>query len=1213
MNHLSILLRLLFTSFLVLANMAYAGSNQVWTDVATTSKKSSANFALLPNQYRLLKWDAVKVLEGLDNPLSVLSRRALSLDASNSASLEPLTIPLRIPLPDGSFLTVNMLESDVMAPGLAAKYPQIKTYRVDSADNDGIYGAIEFTEQGFHAMLFMHDGTRLFIDPRVSDQGSEAETFYISYYDTHYHPAGKKPINCNLPNHHYSHQQSPTASSLVLPITARKSAQRSGAQLKTFRLAMSATSEYTAVFGSKSAALSAMITTVSRVNVIYQRDLAVKLQLVENTDQLIQVNKSIFSNNNAAAMLTENQREIDRLIGSNNYDIGHVVSTGGGGLATLGSICNEGSKAEGVTGSPDPAGDAFDIDFVAHEIGHQLGATHTFNSETKNCGGANRESATAYEPGSGSTIMAYAGICGAKNNTQNRSDAMFHIISIVQIGDFIETGEGSVCGVTTALNNKQPVADAGNDFTIPANTPFELSGVGSDPDKDTLAYSWEQIDAGRASDIDVVEIDNAIFRAFLPTSDPVRIFPTLSTLLLNTPSKGETIPSLARELNFSFVVRDGKGGVAADEMKVMVSSSNAFRITSHHSSITLKGNTTSNLAWDVGSSNSAPVNCSQVDIQLSTNTDYSFITVLAKTPNDGFEAVLIPASVDASSTARFKVKCSDNIFFDISDADLTVESLMDISPLILANLGSNNVADPGESIQLTIPLQNNSSVSATSVRGTLSSKTSGAGAEITVANSHYANIQPSTQVSNTTAYELEIPTDHVCGVDLPLILSADYTLGSQTAAESTKHFNINIPTGTASAYSETNATVIKIPDNESLGISSQVTVAGIGQMNKPDINIDIDIDHEYRGDVVISLTSPQGTSVQLKELFIDEGADVKGNFPRTLSPTASLSAFDGENMDGIWILKVSDNNEADGGTLNSWTLNLTNFICEVPESPLVEVINVAPVVRDDSAETDQGEQITIDVLNNDSDIDNDTLTLVKTNNLTNGTATITNNQIIYTPQEGFSGVDKFSYTLSDGNGHLVSAVVTVLVKSVSPPIPQTVNTTPVAIDSILLVAQGGSANGRFNASDADNDALTYRIVSNGSQGMVRLDNAATGVYTYTPDQGKSGQDSFTFRANDGTDDSNLATISITINAVVSEPDNVPVNIPVNNLGNSPSQNDPSSNPNPVLSNSAATSSSGGGSFSLVLLIWLLLMTGLREIHKIRKSCRELELSSETHV
>ncbi|WP_241006256.1 reprolysin-like metallopeptidase, partial [Aeromonas media] len=351
------------------------------------------------------------------------------------------------------------------------------------------------------------------------------------------------------------------------------------------------------------------------------------------------------------------------------FDIGHVVNTGGGGLAGLGVLCTA-EKSAGMTGSPDPVGDAFFIDYVAHEIGHQFGADHTFNGTTGSCGGGNREASQAWEPGSGSSIMAYAGICG-EENLQANSLPYFHSKSIEQMRAHMATVAS--CGTPQRLTNNAPQVAAGNDYVIPANTPFVLKGAGADLDQDPLSYTWEQIDLGTESFSVASMVDDGsrpLFRFVAPTGVPERTLPSLPSLLTNTLAKGEAWPATNRELNFRLTARDGKGGVSSDDMKIqVVNTGSAFRLTSPLVT-PLGAGQTQTIGWDVAGTNAAPINCSKVDLSLTRDEGLSWTLLASGQPNSGSASVTIPAGNDG--TARLKVACSDNLFFAISPLKLSV-------------------------------------------------------------------------------------------------------------------------------------------------------------------------------------------------------------------------------------------------------------------------------------------------------------------------------------------------------------------------------------------------------------------------------------------------------------------------------------------------------------------------------------------------------------
>ena len=339
-------------------------------------------------------------------------------------------------------------------------------------------------------------------------------------------------------------------STLVSPLISKMVTGQSGDILRTYRAAIAVTGEYTAFHGGTvDDAMAAINTTLNRINGVYEREASFRLILIENNDQLVYIDSSSdpYSNGNTNAMISENQVNVDDVVGSNNYDIGHVYGTDSGGLAGLGVVCTNGQKARGVTGNGAPIGDPFDIDYVCHEMGHQFGGNHTQNNS------CNRSNNAAYEPGSASTIMGYAGICPP--NLQNNSDDYYHTHSFDEITAH-SNGEGFAndCAQQIESGNNIPVANAGqSDFSVPANTPFELIGSGNDIDaSDELTYCWEQYDLGpltveNQDDLTSASGNQPIFRSFSPTTSPIRVFPRMNDLLNGTTTIGELLPTYSRD------------------------------------------------------------------------------------------------------------------------------------------------------------------------------------------------------------------------------------------------------------------------------------------------------------------------------------------------------------------------------------------------------------------------------------------------------------------------------------------------------------------------------------------------------------------------------------------------------------------------------------------------------------------------------------------
>jgi hypothetical protein len=412
----------------------------------------------------------------------------------------------------------------------------------------------------------------------------------------------------------------PSGSTLSLDTT-------NGTQLKTYRLACAATGEYVGFFGGTVAAgQAAIVTAINRVTGVYETELSIRLTLVASNSSIVFTNAGTdpYTNNNGQTMLGQNQSTCDNVIGAGNYDIGHVFSTGGGGIAQLGVVGANGAKARGVTGNPSPNGDSFWIDYVAHEMGHQFGGTHTFNSQTGNCGGGNRTASTAFEVGSGSTIMAYAGICGS-DDLQPHSDPYFHWKSLDQIVAYVSGGNGLAAAQITNTGNSAPnISTPSSGTVLPARTPFALTATGSDPNGDPITYDWEEEDLGPA--ITVQQGDNGqspLFRSFVPSVSPTRYFRKLSDLLnnINTPN-GEQFPTTTRSMAFRVTARDnrsGGGGInTADVFLTTFDTLSAFAITSPNNATTYNLGSTipSRGTWPAPPGNG--INTATVRILLST-------------------------------------------------------------------------------------------------------------------------------------------------------------------------------------------------------------------------------------------------------------------------------------------------------------------------------------------------------------------------------------------------------------------------------------------------------------------------------------------------------------------------------------------------------------------------------------------------------------------
>jgi hypothetical protein len=657
-----------------------AAATSVWRDVAEMRVPQSGARHIVPLAYRTIQLD----MNALRTKLATVPWELTEAARSTTAIVE-------LPQPDGTMGRYRIEEYRMLEPGLAAQYPDWHTYHGQGVDDPTAVVRISLTEHGFHGMVLGGEKGTYYIDPY--QQGDT--THYISYF-----------------KHNFVNTRAETPADQVLVDENAQawldSLDENGTEfaptngiLRTYRIAVAATGEYTAFHGGTvSAGQASIVTAMNRVNGVYEREVNIRMILVSNNSSIVYTNASTdpYTNNNGSTMLGQNISNLNSVIGSANYDVGHVFSTGGGGVAYLGVPCTS-NKAGGVTGQSSPVNDPFYIDYVAHELGHQWGAEHTFNGTTGSCGGGNRSASSAYEPGSGITIMAYAGICGTENIARNSIDT-FQSRSYDQIRAYISGGSGDSCDVPINVGNAAPVVNAGSDYTIPSRTPFELTGSATDNTPSTLTYDWQQHNAGTSTSSSNTNSDlgnNPILRPWLPGTGSTRVFPDLTYILnnANTPpnptscpiipgqptpsgtcSPGQTLPTTNRTLAFRLVVRDNtanQGGVDYDTANVtVVSSAGPFQITSNNSAGgSFPGNSTQTVTWNVAGTTASPISCANVTISLSTNGGTTFPTTLAASvPNNGSANVTLPGVT--TSTARLKVKCANNIFFDINNANFSI-------------------------------------------------------------------------------------------------------------------------------------------------------------------------------------------------------------------------------------------------------------------------------------------------------------------------------------------------------------------------------------------------------------------------------------------------------------------------------------------------------------------------------------------------------------
>lgn len=649
-----------------------AAQNADWWKESAAPKPGFGWQVIQPSTFRSFEIHLVLLQQKLDQ-----------VPHENEVTLASSDFLIDLPAPDGQTQTFRLVEYDMMEAGLAAKFPGIKTYIGKDLRRPQVLARLDMTPQGFHAMVM--DGEKTwFIDPyfHLADGNS-----YISYFKKDY--SKNQAFECL------------TEGSYLPEGTHQVESQASvGEELRVYRLAMAATGEYTQFHGGTVVgALSAIVTTMNRVNGIYERDISARMVLIENNDLIIYTdgNSDPYSGS-AGNHLGQNQSNLTAVIGTANYDVGHVVDTGGGGIAGLGVVCDSDDKARGYTGLGSPVGDAFDIDYVAHEMGHQFAGNHTFNGSSGSCSG-NRNGSTAFEPGSGITVMAYAGICGSDNIANNSIDH-FHVGSLVEMTNFTTIFNGNTCPEKLPTDNTAPVAEAGpSGYVIPISTPFELVASASDMEGDSLTYCWEQYDLGPSTGPNVPTGNAPSFRSYSPSTNPLRIFPRITDILNGTTTTGDVLPTYSRNFTFRVSVRDNVGfggGVHWDQMTMSATDqAGPFRILSQNTATIWPAGSFQVVEWAVANTDQAPVNATEVTIMLSKDGGFTYPDTLAQnTPNTGLALIQIPDTLQGN-TFRVKVKAANNVFFDINNANIVIEpavagfSLGVINPDIVACAGQD--------------------------------------------------------------------------------------------------------------------------------------------------------------------------------------------------------------------------------------------------------------------------------------------------------------------------------------------------------------------------------------------------------------------------------------------------------------------------------------------------------------------------------------------
>ena len=1000
--------------FTFLCSILILEANEIWTKVSKEQLKSykKVNRSSFPNkaEYFLLDIEALKIKLG----------NAPERFVQNTSDLI-----IEFPDSEGKLEKFKVVSSPIMHADLAAKYPMIKTYAAQGIDDPTAFMRFSITQFGLHTLCLSGIKSTSYIDPFTVN-----DNYYI-VYNKQSLGIDAQGFECLVDDNAHLPSIENDRSSTGLPKAINDQ------KFRIFRLAQSCTAEYGNIFantsGTELADIQAQMTiTVNRVNTVYEIDLGIQLQFIANNDLLI-----YFGNTNNdpwdGEWNTTTAQTIDAAVGVSNYDIGHNFNAQGGGNAgCIGCVCLSQSqtgthKGRGYTGRSNPTGDPFDIDYVAHEMGHQFGGYHTQSNQSCRSGSGQTE----VEPGSGSSIMGYAGICA--DNVQGNSDAHFNYVNIRDISANIKAGGNSTCANEISTTNNPPTANAGADYVIPKSTAFILEGTATDVDgMASLTYNWSQNDPENPSTNNSPVSTRTLgpmYRSILPTISPNRYMPDIAQVLNGnlTPS-WEVTPSVGRTMEFAFTVRDNElnGAQTADDLMEVVVSGTAgpFEVTSQNSPQNWVAGTAQTITWNVAGTTTGSVNTPSVDIFLSLDDGFTYpISLATNVPNDGSQSVNIPGN-SATSSARIMVRGHNNIFYALNGANIVIapgDFYLDFDNLSVTTCfpddavysftynpingfsQSTNFSVNGLPTGVTATFNPTSANASTNISLTLSG--------ITAANQGFYNLTLSANATSSNQTQdlnleiaglpnspnLSLPPNNTSGIAVDTDFSWQAVLGNSVSynieistdaaftniVESANGLSSNLYTASnlnagtqyfwrvktinpcsessfSSVFNFTSSTCFVIESNDvpisisNFGtptITSTIEVTTAGAIS--DVNVlNIFGDHTRVGNLVVRLTSPSGTTVDLWsnicgfqndfDLNFDDAA-ASSNIPcpptggGTFKADDLLADFNLENALGTWTLTIEDQSQGGGGDLLGWSLEICMdpSICPAPEMPVI--------------------------------------------------------------------------------------------------------------------------------------------------------------------------------------------------------------------------------------------------------------------------------------
>ncbi len=1123
---------------------AQATEDSLWQPLAmpsTTTAAATPEQAQEPTHQRLLELNQEALQRLLANAPPEFSERARQ---------SPLVLTL--PLPNGTLARFKVVESTIVTPDLAARLPQIKTYQGQGLDDPAMTARFDWSPQGLHGII-LSGSEAFFIEPQTAGDTSRYLTYDASSVEQE-----RGRVACGV-RETATALKKQAAAELAGGATAEVTA---GAQLRTYRTAITTTGEWTQAYGqgNVNTAATAIVTIMNQINAIFEKEIAVRFVVINNQG-LIYTDAATdpFANVSSGEELEKTQQTLDQAIGNANYDIGHLFGTtqGFSGLAGLGVVCNAPRKGQGLSLMGGQLTGPINLAGFAHEIGHQLNAEHSYNGTTDGCN--SRADRASWEPGSGSTIMSYVGSCGAEN-LQQSSDLFFHIGSLEAMSAYITN---NTCANTMNTGNNPPTVNAGANFTIPKETPFTLTATGNDPDGDALTYSWEQLDLGAPGPPNTDDGQTRpLFRSFASTANPARTFPQMQYVLAgNLPLTyqangrtylvGESYPTTTRTMNFRVTARDNRangGGVNSGAMQVNVrSEAGPLVVTAPAADVRLAPGSQQTVTWNVANTNAAPINAANVRLTLSTDGGVTFPTVLTESvPNNGQAQITLP-TVAPTATARIRVEAVGNVFFNVSPgfaiggacaAFTQGPATLPDAPVFMEYPAQNLTTEGGAA-----PYKYRVSTGALprgmllSEAGQLTGVPQDAGTfTFTITATDAA------QCSGNKAYTLRVLPEATIadtGVTPPLPgLNGARNVVSETIGTPVEFFvTLSAPSNEpVSIFYATEDGSAKAGVNYQANSGSLIFAPGETQKRVNVLVFGATSGGDATQAFFMNLSEPVNTLLSDKHgacAIIKENNDncrpIAFNTPslpdarvhESYDMTIKASGSEGIrfNLAGGCLpagLSMDANGRITGqpiqfGNFNFRIAALDSEGCFAVREFALNIGEPAACIVGFSPTSGQvGDKVTLVGVR---------FTNVKDVSFGNRPAQFTvksENEIVATVPSGAT-TSLLRVTTNNGTGNSLQPFTLL-------------NTAPVATSQQYTTLRNQPINARLTGNDADGNALRFEIVrlENSTRGTVALTNPTTGAFTYTPPTGYVGDDVFFYRISDGALASNLGKITVRV-------------------------------------------------------------------------------------